>query len=355
MKTYTSLLLAAALASALCCACATGDDPCENNPCIAPPDPCDPNPCDAPPTDTCENTTAVTYLAAGVCTPATPDPTCDYPESTRIDCALTDEICEAGACVAPDPCLTNPCTDSPPDTCTLDTAVQYPSSGICTNNGGSPSCDYQPTNVDCTLTTQVCQTGLCVTLGDPCAPNPCTNPPVDSCTNDTAVSYNALGACVDNGGQADCTYTSTDIDCTLDGMVCQAGLCVVSGDPCTPNPCLSPPVDTCTADVAQRHASTGNCTPNGGNHSCAYPVTPVDCAATGQVCSGAGLCVDPCNPNPCTSPPADDCFGNTLVEYRNPGICMPSGGNLSCAYPSLHTDCSALAAICSSGACVFGP
>jgi hypothetical protein len=64
---------------------------------------------------------------------------------------------------------------------------------------------------------------------------------------------------------------------------------------------------------------------------------------------------DPCDPNPCTSPPPDECDpdGVTLIEYAPTGLCLDLGdGTFECTYTSSLTDCSALGKICQGAACV---
>ena len=80
------------------------------------------------------------------------------------DCA--DPDCAADpACSASNPCVPNPCTNPPQDSCTGDVAYTYASPGSCTDVGGSPDCDYPPTTEDCTLTGQACVGGACVPAG----------------------------------------------------------------------------------------------------------------------------------------------------------------------------------------------
>jgi hypothetical protein len=324
---------------------------CHRGQCIA--DPCDPNPCTSPPADGCDVNVAVKYATTGTCEATDSDPTCTYPEVARIDCTQNGRTCQLGECVVPaDPCAPNPCNDPPADACQDDTAIQYGALGTCTNNGGQADCDYSASSVDCTLDDQVCQLGTCVDPLDPCSPNPCDDPPNDSCQlGNVARQYAALGDCVNNGGNASCDYDYTDIDCDLTGDVCQAGHCV---DPCSPNPCTTPPVDDCAAagEVAQHYPNPGACTVNGTSAVCTYTPTTENCATTNEVCT-AGACVaGPCTVNPCTSPPVSTCTVNVAHQYPNPGVCTDNGGSPSCSYPETTVDCAALGGTCSGGACL---
>ena len=64
--------------------------------------------------------------------------------------------------------------------------------------------------------------------------------------------------------------------------------------------------------------------------------------------------VDPCVPNPCTTPP-DRCIGTVLERYTSPGTCTDDGG-ADCEYTlASSTDCAATNQVCSESAkaCVF--
>ncbi|HRE88372.1 MAG TPA: Ig-like domain-containing protein, partial [Myxococcota bacterium] len=64
--------------------------------------------------------------------------------------------------------------------------------------------------------------------------------------------------------------------------------------------------------------------------------------------------VDPCVPNPCTTPP-DRCVGTVLELYTSPGTCTDDGG-ADCDYTlASSTDCAATNQVCSDSAkaCVF--
>lgn len=97
-------------------------------------------------------------------------------------------------------------------------------------------------------------------------------------------------------GGASWTFCDRDLGPGLDGSedgyqpTAAGALTVDELDACSPNPCLDPPVATCTGDVATSHAAEGTCTPNGIEFSCDYLATDSDCVALGGTCSD-GACV----------------------------------------------------------------
>lgn len=212
--------------------CAAGQV-CAGGACVTPLDPCAAaGACTTPPADACGSATVrLDYGSPGTCTAVGGAASCDY-QPTTVDCATTGEVCQSGACVAPDPCGTGGvCTTPPADACaTATTALRYPASGTCTSPGGTPVCAYEPAQVDCALTDQVCQGGACVTPPDPCAaPGVCTTPPAPSCVSATSLlEYSSPGACTAVGGAASCDYPPVQRTCPA-GQICLAGGCVPDG------------------------------------------------------------------------------------------------------------------------------
>ncbi|TNF28455.1 MAG: hypothetical protein EP329_17865 [Deltaproteobacteria bacterium] len=157
-------------------------------------------------------------------------------------------------------------------------------------------------------------------------------------------------------GGATWIYCDADAGDGLDGsengyQADNAGNLTVVSDPCSPNPCTTPP-NSCDANVLSVYASPGTCTASGVTASCDYgTATTTNCTDTTQVCDLAALaCVDdPCNPNPCTTQPASVCEGNEVVSYVATGNCTVDGG-AACAYPEdARSDCGAQ--FCAEGAC----
>ncbi|TNF29342.1 MAG: hypothetical protein EP329_16010 [Deltaproteobacteria bacterium] len=69
-----------------------------------------------------------------------------------------------------------------------------------------------------------------------------------------------------------------------------------TADPCDPNPCTTPPAAACNegGTAVVAYAATGTCTDNAGAASCEYTSTETACEG-GQICSGAA-CADPGDP-----------------------------------------------------------
>ena len=64
--------------------------------------------------------------------------------------------------------------------------------------------------------------------------------------------------------------------------------------------------------------------------------------------------LDPCDPNPCTEPPASACLDMLRVEvYPAEGACEAVDGNASCTYDAALAECG-IGEICQAGACVPG-
>ncbi len=199
-----------------------------------------------------------------------------------------------------DPCDPNPCNEPPgDDSCDADglVALHFPAEGTCTADGEQAVCAYEPEEEDCGAKSMVCKLGMCVSEGDPCTPNPCLKPPAVHCKDDavTLVGYEVPGACtVDENGDPACEYAEKLKNCEDDGLVCVIDHCGEPIDPCDPNPCTEPPADECDADgiTLMEYPATGVCTANGYTPECAYDPTPVDCSSDGGTCQD-GMCKSP--------------------------------------------------------------
>jgi Tol biopolymer transport system component len=89
-----------------------------------------------------------------------------------------------------------------------------------------------PSQVDCDAQGLVCQAGACV-AADPCAPPACSSPPANACDSATVLrAYPSVGSCVPDQGAPSCTYTPALLDCTALGQVCDAGACAFPVGPC---------------------------------------------------------------------------------------------------------------------------
>ncbi len=123
---------------------------------------------------------------------------------------------------------------------------------------------------------------------DPCAEVACDAPPAPSCLGDLIQTWAAVGVC--KGGQ--CTYPlAGSTDCGAQDQTCEAGQCVVSTDPCKPNPCTDPPAGTCADDdLLTVYAPKGSCNSGTGQAVCTYADQQVYCSATFATCED-GACV----------------------------------------------------------------
>ena len=84
---------------------------------------------------------------------------------------------------------------------------------------------------------------------DPCSPNPCTTPPNTECYT------GADGACTDNAGSASCDYAST---MKADGASCDDGDGTTAGDVCTSGTCAGVPCEDGTDQSASHDGSTND-------------------------------------------------------------------------------------------------
>lgn len=127
--------------------------------------------------------------------------------------------------------------------------------------------------------------------------------------------------------------------------------------PCLPNPCTSPPPNQCAGDTLTQFQSVGNCIDyGGGSFSCNYFSTQSSCPNQGRICLNGQCALNACDPNPCSAPPSDYCEGNTLIQHSAPGACTDLGGSsFSCSYPSQSIDCQQEGFICSAGQCANQP
>jgi hypothetical protein len=206
---------------------------------------------------------------------------------------------------------------------------------------------------------QVSPEVLAEVTGDPCDPNPCTMPPADSCDADgvTLWLYAATGECQEVAGAADCSYEQTAYNCANDLGACLDGECIeVETDPCDPNPCQNAPVAECSEDgtTLTEYVAPGLCDDLDGVPDCSYDLTTTVCTENDQICAN-GACVDPCDPNPCTEPPAVVCKGDgteILLTYASLGLCSYDG-DVACEYEAGEYDCADDGMVCVQGACLL--
>ena len=302
---------------------------CADGVCV---DPCEGVVCDIAPRAACDGTVLSTFDAAGTCAAGV----CEYAETT-VDCADSGQLCDAaaGACVDTDPCEGVVCDDPPTSECVGGVALAYEDMGTC--NAGL--CEYTATMTDCMAAGQLCDAATVTCIDpDPCDGVVCDAPPMDFCAADEAVSFPAMGVCVDGA----CEYMESRTSCSTPSETCVAGSCVSA---CLGVTCDAPPMDRCDGSEAVTFPATGTCM----DGACDYAEAREDCSTSGRVCE-MGACVDPCAGVTCDMPPAASCNGSELTTFDAAGTC--AGG--SCSYAPTTVDCASSGSVCdaTAGACV---
>ena len=312
---------------------------CAAGACVAQNDPCAGTTCASAPVATCSGTVLNGYDPNGACDSSSGSGVCSYTPRV-IDCAITNQLCENGACV--DKCAGVMCTTPPADTCTGTMSTTYAATGTCDSTSGTAVCHYMPTTTNCATTNGSCDTGTgqCTT---PCTGVTCTTPPAASCSGTMSTSYAATGTCDGTSGSPVCGYTPTTVNCATTNKACDitSGLCV---DPCNGVTCTTPPPAACTGTMSTTYAAPGTCDGTSGSPVCGYTPTTINCADTGQSCDGAtGLCTDPCTGVTCTTPPPPQCDAAApthSISFTSPGTCDASSGSPVCSYGQTSTDCT---------------
>ncbi|MEO6774930.1 MAG: hypothetical protein ABI467_18320 [Kofleriaceae bacterium] len=310
---------------------------CAAGACVAPNSPCATTTCTTAPAATCSGTVLQTYDPNGTCDGTSGTGVCSYAPHA-IDCAITHQLCEGGACV--DPCDGVACTTPPAESCTGPMSTTYAATGTCVGATGAAVCHYAPTTTNCAATNGACDanTGLCI---DPCSSVSCTTPPAASCTGTESTTYAATGTCDGTSGSAVCGYAPVVVDCAATSQSCDGatGLCT---SVCVGVTCTAPPPPQCSGTTSISFAATGTCDGTSGSPVCSYAPAPTDCTQADQTCDPAtGLCADPCTLTSCTTPPAASCTANQLTTYAAPGTCGSTGGVPTCSYAPTTLDCGA--------------
>ena len=240
----------------------------------------------------------------------------------------------------------------------------------CGDDGCGGSCGTCPTSLP------VCEAGICVAACEPdCAGKACGEDgcgslcgvcPAEGATCVEGICQEAcepacgIKACGDDGCGSLCGVCGPEAPDCVDG-VCQAACvpaCVgkVCGDDGCGSTCgaCGPDTPDCVDGVCQ-----GGCLPNCSAKACGDDGCGGSCGACpdGAPCTD-GACPpvppDPCQPNPCWSPPAPKCDGTLLMAADAPGLCTASPAlSAVCVYEYAVTkDCAAFGATCEDGACV---
>jgi len=197
-----------------------------------------------------------------------------------------------------------------------------------------------------------------------CKASSCAAAPIPTCDGNKRLVYAALGTCTETGGTAfSCDYPIVQQqDCTAQaGRICSGGQCVTPLPvPCAEVVCNDPPAPDCDGETARIYAPNGTCDPAiGPLGTCVYPVdSTLSCPTLGRECRDGGCpdpSVTPCDPNPCTVPPAGKCAGGSPQRYAETGTCTRVGTGVTaytCEY-SLNefAPCTGTTPICGGGAC----
>lgn len=168
----------------------------------------------APALDRCEGRLAVRPLATNRCQAGR----CVFDETVETeDCLARDLFCEAGQCVAGDPCTGVVCDTPPANSCLGNQALQW-SGGTC----GGGACAYTSTLVDCGALALSCNSGRCEAV-NPCTFTVCTATLPPFCEDNTAVQPTGPGTCEPDTG--DCTVDIPGVRTPCGTEVCAVGTC----------------------------------------------------------------------------------------------------------------------------------
>jgi hypothetical protein len=299
------------------------------------PDVCDPNPCTEPPAAMCDGLELVTFPEVGACEDVDGEAVCSYGEQ-RTNCGDLDMICEEGACVEPPP------GRAPQAGEVVITEIMYDPEGEILEEAGEW--------VEIFNVTQ-----------EPLLLNGCVfrdNDPAHMASLEGLVlpplGYLVLGRSLDmaaNGGvQVDAVFDfglnnggdGAEILCgdtlidevAYDGAFPAAGATSINLDPQAYELDNTDGANWCLASEVYYDGQTPHYgTPGAANTSC----------------------VNVCDPNPCTEPPADYCDGDVVVVYDIIGVCTPEGEEAACAYETVTVDCAQDGLTCLGGECVEAP
>jgi len=281
---------------------------CANGQCNG--NPCDGVTCSQPPANSCADAANLrVYSSGGTCA----NSACSYASALQA-CPFG---CANGQCNN-DPCIGVICNRPPANTCSFNAKQLrvYDSSGTC---GGNGTCKYSSTLHDCAFG---CANGKC--NNDPCLGVTCNQPPANTCADATDVRvYSSSGTCGVGGA---CGYTSSVQVCPFG---CANGAC--NPDPCAGVTCSQPPPDSCVDDSHVRtYSAAGTCGPQGvcAYDSTVEPCPPPSAptcddeqhlrvyapSCTWGICfdtSSVQLCQFGCDAGHCKD---DPCAGSTCVS-----------------------------------------
>ena len=202
-----------------------------------------------------------------------------------------------------------------------------------------------------------------------------TTPDADASTPepDSECTPNCEGkACGDDGCGGECGECTGMMECTEDGQCMAESACIpMCSDlsPCGDDGCGGSCGECGDGEVCEQvpqgpnpevtagHCVDETCTPECEGKSCGPDGCGNVCGACGSdsTCDEAsGQCVpdaaDPCDPNPCVTPPDDACEGDDVVMYDAEGACSVEGDSYSCVYGSTTMSCDE-GVSCQEGSC----
>ncbi|MFT7578751.1 MAG: hypothetical protein ACI9MR_000409 [Myxococcota bacterium] len=151
--------------------------------------------------------------------------------------------------------------------------------------------------------------------------------PVDTMARSMALDPGALTASANDDPDNWCLSTSV-IDSSQATPGDPNDLC--SPPLCDPNPCTAPPVDSCTGEVSTTHSMPGTCDDSSGSVVCDYAPLVVDCATNNQRCQDTtAACVDCLADSDCIAPFEVCGGGDTCVTGCQDDVYVGNGARLS--------------------------
>ncbi|MEM6533823.1 MAG: lamin tail domain-containing protein [Myxococcota bacterium] len=300
---------------------------------------CDPNPCFSPPRDECgdDGVTLFTYDAPGDCAIVGSQASCDY-EAKSFDCSSLGGFCVAGDCANE--------AGAPFSPGTVLVTEFMPQSTTGTDNGEW----VELTNVSfsSTFNLEGCE------LADDGGDSHFINDVLVVDPGQSVVLARSMDPAENFGLPADYSYVGFQLANSSDEIVLRCGGSVidrVAYDSWSFALGVSAQldVDLFAVDEAGNDLESAFCPSTGGYGTGGKLGTP---GSANRDCDGGSS--DPCDPNPCNSPPGPRCNGNLLEFLADPGSCTVVGQAPICEYPVANVvDCGASGGTCQAGECVI--
>ncbi|MCA9560731.1 MAG: lamin tail domain-containing protein, partial [Myxococcales bacterium] len=293
-------------------------------------DPCDPNPCDAPPPPACDGDQRVTFAAPGACRVQGGLALCDY-APTAEDCP-GGQACRQGACVevfprpAPGEVVITEIMADPHDGLDENTAEWFEVHNTGDRTVGLEGCVVSDSADNATdvgpLNLAPGAYAIFVRSADPAL-------------NGGLDADATFGFGLNNGGDTVRLWCGdVDIDAVAYG----------AGWPAAPRAAIS--LDPAATDAALNDAPASWCLAMD-----VYTAVPAPHVGTPGRANPPCPAVDLCEPNPCDAPPAPTCDGGDRVVFEGPGQCsVVDGDTVDCSYARRVTRCPD--GVCRDGACV---